>query len=247
MIRIPALKTQVAILKAELNKQGVTLQHAAALEIVALQNGFKNWRHAVEANGSAKTTPGSVDAAPESPVTLELVFGMEDVRQYRDYGHPADELNTYQALTFATAAEKQAFLDGLEEGSGWSEYAVVEPKPGLETWSGLNGEDAEPLIRQLKALGFKQDPSIVSAFGRPMDNGYIQYVLFDYRRSNGVDEAGPCISMDIVDEDWEYDDEVCLNQPLFFGETFAEALAKALAAADEQRVRGNALLKKLGR
>lgn len=247
MIRIPALKSQVAILKAELKKQDITLQHAAALEIVALQNGFKNWRHAVEVAQPADNAPAATVENAGEKQTLRLVFGAEDVSKYQNNGADPELLDTFQEWTFNTEAEKQAFLEGLSEGNGWSDYAVVEDGPGLSDWNGLKGENPEPLVKSLKALGFRQDPTCPTAFGRPMDKGYIQYVMFDNRRSNGVDQAGPCISMDVVDEDWEYDDEVVLGTPLFFGATFAEALAEALAVADAERERGNALLIELGR
>lgn len=234
MIRTPALKTQVAILVSQLKNQGVTLQHAAALEIVAQQNGFKNWRH-------ASTEAKAVPEAPANKEVFELkvVFGDEDSRKVANGHKNPEKLDTFTHRTFATAAELEAYLEGLEEGNGWLDYAIIEPPAPMDSvadWEGLKGENHPAILALLAKHGFVQS-EVQTEFHRYFEGENYQFVLFDYRHGGtDRDEAGPAISMDCINEDGDYITET----PLFFGETFEEALTKAMAAADEQLERGKA-------
>lgn len=65
---------------------------------------------------------------------LVVIFGEEAVDAYSDLGEgdkidkdSLSELGTVNIILFDTIAERDAYLRGVEDSSGWFEYAVAEP------------------------------------------------------------------------------------------------------------------------
>lgn len=54
--------------------------------------------------------------------TVKILWGSEDVRR-NDYD---DESVNPSEYSFNTQAEKDAFLMGVDEASGWFDYEIVE-------------------------------------------------------------------------------------------------------------------------
>lgn len=69
---------------------------------------------------------------PKPTFTTTIVFGDIASKRYAE-GETDDEkleeVGSVQTFTFNSAAEQQAFLDGVDAANGWLDYAVKETTP----------------------------------------------------------------------------------------------------------------------
>lgn len=229
MIRTPELKTQAAFLTSQIQEAlGTKLGHGKALDIVAQLNGFKNWRHALAEETSVK--PSSLSAEqPAQPARFEkkIIFGEEETRAYEDGA--IDGLNP-TTVSFATQAELNAYLEGVDEAIGWLNYAVVDDTGEN---SEANPESYKHLIPRLAEAGFthhNNDRDYRRLIG---DKGY-QFMTFEVR---GLERF---IRMECVSAE-EY---FLTETPAYTGDSWVAALENALAAADAQVAEALANLEK---
>jgi hypothetical protein len=89
------------------------------------------------------------------PFRVAVIFGEEDVALYADNADPAS-LETYAIKSFVTQAELDAYMQGVEDGNGWLNYATRDPDaPRFEVatyslcggwenvWTVTGGDDVE--------------------------------------------------------------------------------------------------------
>ena len=57
---------------------------------------------------------------------LYAIWGTEDSDQFDENGKISLKANGVNYYSFATKAERNAFLDGVAESNGWNEYTFVE-------------------------------------------------------------------------------------------------------------------------
>lgn len=241
MIRTPELKKQAAMLALEVQAaMNAPLQHAAALEIVAKLYGFKNWRHAASVSAPAPEVTPTTLARPPATVELAIVFGSEDIAKLVNAADP-QSLDTYEVKTFGTAAEKDAYLQGLTDMLGWEGFSDVTDDPVKQFLAEFApGEDAVAIRAELTKMGFTRVGGAMRGadeeFNRDildfasddgtMDRAY-QFIIFQ-RDASGA----RFINMDCA---LFSNGDYLTETSLFTGATVLEALQTALKSADTQR------------
>lgn len=239
MIRTPDLKKQAAMLALEVQAaMNAPLQHAAALEIVAKLNGFKNWRHAVSATTATPEVLVKPDSAPALPVELEIVFGSEDTSSVED-GHAPETLDNYHMKRFATERERNAYLEGVDDMDGWAAYAVVENPVRQFLAEFAPGEDAAAIRAELTKMGFTRVAGAMQGADEEFNRDILgpasddealayQFIIFQRDAASGTRfinmDCALCSNGDYLTE-----------TPLITGPTVLEALQTALKLADTQR------------
>lgn len=81
------------------------------------------------------------------PVTVGLIFGTEYAHTYDRHGMSARNVENVCVFDFASKAESDAFLEGVDEASGWLDYDAADDQ-------------------QLAAMGLDPELSLVAVFGK---------------------------------------------------------------------------------
>jgi hypothetical protein len=237
MIRAPELKKQVAILEAKVKAAtGATLQHAAALEIIAELNGFKNWRHAANEVTPFTETKAVSELTPLKTFDLAMIFGNRDIHSFQMENADPKTLSTYQVLKFGTDAERTAYQQGLAYGAGWDACHIVREELTEALINTVSEVEAEDMSNALKEMGFSLGIS-GQEFSRNINDDFAsengdEFAAYQYVIVKHDDLAGLCVDMDcaLIDSG-----DFLTRTPLFQGKTPLEALQKALAVANAQR------------
>jgi hypothetical protein len=131
MHRKPEPKSAAKLLSAAFAAQGVTLNHQACLNLVAQLDGYESFAHLKAAQAAAPEVP--VPGAPGS-VKVRILFGEAEVSEYEN-ANPHDEQerarmleleNQAREFSFDTEAERTAFLQGVDEATGWLAYREMD-------------------------------------------------------------------------------------------------------------------------
>lgn len=59
-------------------------------------------------------------------ISVGVIFSSADSSSYRKHGFDAENLQALEVREFATAGEAEAYLKGVDEASGWTEYALAD-------------------------------------------------------------------------------------------------------------------------
>jgi len=131
MVREPNLKNAVEIIRAEFAAAGIKLPYQKTLDVVAKSKGYSGYEHylKVQADSAKKegVTPVAEGADPR-PFKTEIVFGSERVSalEHGTQKERAAALDESEWFSFATQAELDAFLAGVEAAEGWLDYTIVD-------------------------------------------------------------------------------------------------------------------------
>lgn len=79
--------------------------------------------------------------------TVGLIFGTEYAHAYDRHGMSARNVENVHVFDFANKAESEAFLQGIDDASGWLDYDAADDE-------------------QVKAMGLSPELSVVAVFGK---------------------------------------------------------------------------------
>lgn len=125
-VRTPAANNAAKAIEEYLRGRGITVSHMDCLEIAARAQGFKNAQHL------SKVTRKGNPTEPEKRFVANLFFGSEEVHLWeraQSDKKRKELLSQATEVDYASPAELAAYLRGVDDASGWMDYAVYVDEP----------------------------------------------------------------------------------------------------------------------